>query len=229
MSTDALEYPLFTAVFAQDSAHVGMPDFGFADYTADVPNVFGQIWYLQAVAACVPDVLRELAALPPDDERALREWAKRRGFEDAWALASARQHARHCHDYPGATGWLGMVVSTPWEPVMPAFGPWNPFVESEDALRERFERYIVICKAAPGMMRTPEKRTGTAHFEWLALHHVGRLTYERLQDTLARKGQHPPDTAELSRAITSTAQWIGLTLRAGRGRKLSRATTIQPQ
>ena len=204
-----------------------MPDFGFAEYVADVPNVFGQMWYLQAVAACVPEALRELVALQPDDEAALHAWATRRGFEDAWALDSARKHQRNARDYPEAIGWLGPVSSSTWEPVMPAFWPpWNPFTESEAAFRERFERYIEICKAAPGMIRTPEKRTGAAHFEWLALHHVGRLTYVQLQH--ARKGQHP-DIAEISRAITTTAQWIGLTLRRGRGRKLSRAIAIQPQ
>jgi hypothetical protein len=197
-----------------------MSEFGFADYTAAVPNVLGRWRYLQAVKQCVPDALRELVAVPVGEEKQLRAWAKYRGFEDEWALKIARDHISRWQILPEAAGkWL-MIEGMHWEPVMPVFAAWNPFGETEKALRQRFERYIAQCKATPGLIRTPEKQTGDAHFEWLAMHHAGRLTYEQVEDCLAEKRQHP-DRAEISRAINSTAALVGLTLRPRRGRKLS--------
>jgi hypothetical protein len=206
-----------------------MPDFGFADYAPAAPNVFGQMRYLQAVGACVPEAVQEeLADLEPGDDAALRSWASRRGFEDDWPISAAREHCALWRDNPDTKGKWIIVTGSHWEPVMPAFAAWNPFVESEPALRERFERYIEICKAAPAMRKTPEKRTGDAHFEWLALHHAGRMTYTQVENWLSEKRQYP-DRAEISRAIRETAAMIGLTLRPARGRKVEPRSLNQPQ
>ena len=74
------------------------------------------------------------------------------------------------------------------------------------------DAHIASLKRTPGIARTPQKDSDTVHFEWLALHHVGRWTYEpiveRYQDVEGR-----PDVPAVSRAITETAQLVGLTPR----------------
>lgn len=197
-----------------------MPDFGFADYTAHVPNPFAQWRYLRAVAECVPEAWSELAALPVGDEAQLGAWAEQRGFTDRWALDAARQHRKSWDEDPDLVGMVISVGGVVWEPVMPDFPRWNPFVESEAALRARFEAYIEACKAMPGMTPTPaDTRTGDAHFEWLALHHAGHYTYDQIADWLAKRGQHI-DSKAVSRPIHRAAELVGLTLRPVRGRKL---------
>jgi hypothetical protein len=87
-----------------------MTDFGFADYTVARPNEFGQMWYPHAVAACVPEALRELTDVTPGDETSLRAWAARWGFEDEWALRAAREHCARWRqirrDEQGDARWL---------------------------------------------------------------------------------------------------------------------------
>lgn len=194
-----------------------MPTFGFAEYTAHTPNPLAQMHYLRAVIEHVPDAWRELVELPDDDDASLLAWADWRGFNDPWALDMARDHRADWREHPDLAGMLLSVGGTAWEPVMPEFGRWNPFVESKEAVRARFERYLDVCEAMPGMVRTPpDKRTGEAHFEWLALHHAGHLTYQQIANRSAQR----TDPAEISRAIRATAALVGLTLRPGRGRKL---------
>jgi hypothetical protein len=74
----------------------------------------------------------------------------------------------------------------------------------------------------PGLAPTP-KKTALVQFEWLALHHVGQWTYLQIARRYGNAKGYP-DIAEISKAITRTAKLVGLTLRAGRGRKLGPTT-----
>ena len=113
------------------------------------------------------------------------------------------------------------MVSTDarWEPVFPMAPSWNPITETEAAFRARMDAYIATCQATPGLVKTPTKETRDS-FEWLALHHVAHWTYDRLAGRYGNEHGYP-DGPAISRAITDTAALIGLTLRPGRGRKLS--------
>jgi hypothetical protein len=191
-----------------------MPRFGFADYAPTAPNVFGQMRYLQAVSSCVPQAIDELMALNLEDYSGFAAWAKHRGFTDAWASSVALKHQTLWSENPHLQGkWL-VVTGCAWEPVPPPFPAWNLGAESEAALRERFERYIETCKSSSGITPTPNKNST---FEWLAHHHVGRLTYSQIKDRFPLQGL---DSGQISREIKSTSELIGLTLRPKPGRKL---------
>jgi hypothetical protein len=188
--------------------------------TAAGPNPYGRWLFLDAVARCVPDATRTLALVT--DDAALHAWAAQWGFSDDWARRSAGLHVAFWRDHPAYVGrWMIGSFTPTWEPVFPAGPSFNPTTETEAAFRSRVDAYVATCLAAPGLTTTPEKETVT-HFEWLALHHVGKRKYEYLAARYGDRNGYP-DIPAISRAIHDTAAMIGLTLRPGRGRKLSPA------
>lgn len=71
-----------------------------------------------------------------------------------------------------------------------------------------------------GLVRTPEKRK-LEHFVWLVEHQINGLMYREIAEKY--QDENGIEIRKISEAITSTASWIGLTLRPaqGRNRKLS--------
>jgi hypothetical protein len=186
--------------------------------TANGPNPFARWLFLDAVERCVPAAVQTLARVT--DDAGLETWAAQWGFSDDWALRAARLHVALWRDEPVTVGhWMPVSMTVQWEPVFPAGPSWNPTTETEAAFRARVDAYIATCRAAAGLTTTPEKDTVTP-FEWLALHHVGRRRYDQLAHQYGNDKGYP-DVPAISRAITDTAALIGLTLRPGRGRKLS--------
>ena len=184
------------------------------------PNPFARFFFLEAVERSVPAAFRELAAIQPLDSAGLQAWAQRRGFTDDWALRAAEGLMTLRREDPASTVVPPSGVAA-WAPVFPAGPSWDPTKEPEAAFRQRIEKYIASIKGTPGIRRTPLKKNSPIHFDWLALHHVDGWTYDRLlaryQDESGR-----PELPAISRAVTETADLIGLTLRPGRGRKLTR-------
>jgi hypothetical protein len=202
---------------------------GPGDFTATGPNPYARSFYLHAVARCVPEAIHRLRDVPHDDEPALRAWGQRWGFTDDWALRSARSMVAVWREHPEANDFI--VSASNWEPVFPPGPSWDPLIEREASFRARVDAYIASIKRAPGIRPTPEKRTAE-HFEWLALHHAGGWKYARIAERYD-DGDYQPAIDAISHAVTGTAELIGLTLRATRGRtrgrKLNRrrATPVQ--
>lgn len=194
---------------------------GAGAVVANGPNPTARILFLNAVARCVPEALTTLASLPAADDAVL-PWAEHWGFTDTWMLRHARNHVRLWADLPDTVGrWLSYPTIVSWQPIFPAPpSAWSPMSESESAYRARIEAYIATVKATPGATPTPERRKLDEHFEWLALHHVGRLTYEQIADRYYQNDDSPKEKA-IGHAITDTAALVGLTLRFARGRKSS--------
>jgi hypothetical protein len=191
---------------------------GSGDFISPGPNPYARALFLETVGQCVPEAFRALATVQREDDAALRDWADQWGFTDDWTLQAARGLQTLWCDTPGV---LAFVVATcAWEPVFPPGPTWNPVTESEDAYRIRVDAHIERVKHMAGMIPTPEKRTGTVHFEWTVLHHVGKKRQAEIVE-IYQDGSGHPDVSAVSRAITETAALIGLTLRPGRGRKLS--------
>ncbi len=144
---------------------------------------------------------------------ALKAWADTWGFSDEWALEVARVHAERWRDDPTTFGIWSVAIAA-WTPSF-AVGPsWNPITESESTFRRRVGEYIESIKKTPGISRAPEKRGGPDHFKWLALHHVGRQTYEQIAEPYG----DGLNIGSVSEAITQTAATVGLTLRSRPGR-----------
>ena len=180
------------------------------------PNPGAQWYYLQAVAEYVPDALRTLAAV--FDEGALHAWAQQWGFEDAWALDVARRHVALWQDIPTLAGRWHLLSRVQWAPVIPPMAPWDPTVEREAGFDARVKAYKAAVKASP---LRPARRVPLRHFEWLARHHVARLTYAQIA-TRDQNMKGYPDEPAVSDALRALAPLVGVTLRPGRGRKLAR-------
>ena len=169
---------------------------GASRMTALGPNPVARWFFLNAVAQCVPEAIHQLVSVCEfdleDDETPLIVWAEHWGFTDAWALATARLNVGLWRAEPHYAGqWMMMSTTVRWEPVFPVGPSFNPITETEAAFRTRVDDYIATCLATPGLTLTPEKKT-LKHFEWLALHHVGRWKYERIiQRDGNRKGTRP--------------------------------------
>lgn len=189
---------------------------------AGAPNAHGRMLYLQAVSRCVPAAISELMALNLSDRLARRDWAERRGFTDDWIRYSAMSHALLWREQPEMTGrWL-IVTAAGWVPTPKAPPQWDPHVETEAHYRRRQQAYIEDVKRTTGFEPTPTK-SDLRHWEWLALHHVDEWKYEQIHKRYSDP-DGSPDIPAISRAITDSARLIGLTLRPGRGRKLSRGS-----
>ena len=147
----------------------------------------------------------------------LTAWAQRWGFMDGWALELARLNAGRWREEPDRVvmewrrgGGLGahVPIGTRLHTTRETYAVW----------RARSDEYAVLMRAAPGLIKTPEKRGSLDHFEWLALHHVAGL---RLED-VAEQYQDPTrglSVSTVSEAISTTAELVGLTLRVRPGRK----------
>jgi hypothetical protein len=190
--------------------------------------------YLQAVSRCVPEALSALLTLKVGDDAQIAAWAERWGFTDEWALSTVRAHLPLWQEAPETLGQALIVSVASWEPTYDEdirlpngvavsfvrYLTWNPIAESERAFRARVETYIEAMKAAPGMESTPEKKIDDdRHFEWLAQHHVARCSYSAIAERY-QTADSSLDISTISRAITTCAALIGLTLRSSRGRKL---------
>lgn len=205
---------------------------GSADYVvSDTPNNSARWRFLLAVQKCFPQAMTELGALaivPETDESwrlhidtGVREWAARWMFLDGWLFDHAVHAVSLWRRHPQYGGrWLLFSGEGDWWPDFPTAPTWDPLSEPGEKYRERVEEYIGIVKSTPRLARTPEKRSGDQHFDWLALHHVGGWTYEQLNEKYA-DANGTPDISAISRAITDTARLANVTLRPGRGRKLT--------
>jgi hypothetical protein len=195
---------------------------GAGDISASGPNPAAQICFLEAVALCVPQALDDLASRDATDASQLQAWARHWGFADDWLRRHARTHVRLWRDHPDLRGrWSIFTPSVRWEPILPAAPSWNLTKgEPEAEYHRRHKAYIATLKRTPGLAATPEKRDSGVHFEWLALHHVGRWTYKRLAERYQNTEGNPNESA-ISRAVTETAALVGLTLRPARARKLT--------
>jgi hypothetical protein len=189
------------------------------DYVASGANVYAQSMFLQAVERCVPDAIAALRNAGYGDEAGLRRWAEDWGLAYAWALRSARLWVQ----YPDVPGMFGSVSGALWEPVFLHGPSWDPIKETEAEFRSRVDAYIAACYRTVGIKPTTEK-SNPLHFEWLALHHVGRWSVQRIVERYQDESGSP-DTSAVSRAITETAVLVGLKRRPGRGRKLRRLAT----
>jgi hypothetical protein len=135
-------------------------------------------------------------------------------------LQCARENADIWRQHPKHAGrWSMIVLERGTHPTFPPGPSWNPILHTETEFRAAVDKYIASIKATRGLTQPAEKRTGDEHFEWLALHHVGKSTYGEINQKYA-DANGKPDVPAISRAITETANLIGLTLRPGRGRKL---------
>jgi hypothetical protein len=187
------------------------------DYVSSGANVYAQSMFLQAVERCVPEAIAALRAASHDNEAGLRRWAEHWGLSYPWALRSARLWVQ----YPDVPGMFGSVSRALWEPGALHAPSWDPIKESEAEFRSRVDAYIAACHRTVGMKPAPDK-SNPVHFEWLALHHVGRWSLPRIVERY-RSESGSPDISVVGRAITETGSLVGLALRSGRGRKLSRA------
>jgi hypothetical protein len=207
---------------------------GTGDYVpAGAANGFARVAYLQAVSRCVPEAMAPLRTIEQDDETQLIAWAEQWGFTDEWALSSVRRHLPFWHAEPDNLGRWVIFTVVSWEPsygqdiLLPngvnatlfPFLTWNPIAETEASFRARVDEYIEAMKASPGMEQTPKKVDVDRHFEWLALHHVARCSYNAIAERY-QTADLSSDISTISRAITTCAALIGLTLRPSRGRKL---------
>ena len=179
-------------------------------------NVYAQSMFLQAVERCVPEAIAALGAASQDNEAGLRRWSEYWGLAYPWALRSARLWVQ----YPDVPGMFGSVSRALWEPGALHAPSWDPIKETEAEFRSRVDAYIAACHRTVGTRPAPDK-SNPVHFEWLALHHVGRWSLPRIVERYRREAGSPDITA-VSRAITETAALVGLTVRSARGRKLSR-------
>lgn len=181
-------------------------------YVAGGGNVYAQSMFLQAVERCVPEAIAALGAAS-HNEAGLRKWAEHWGLSYPWALRSARLWVQ----YPDVPGMFGSVSRALWEPGVLHGPSWDPIKETEAEFRSRVDAYIAACRRAVGVKPASDK-SNPLHFEWLALHHVGRWTLQRIVER-SRNESTAPDASDVSRAIAETAALVGLTLRRGRQAK----------
>jgi hypothetical protein len=212
------EMPPRTLPQGQEKGQSARVRLGVAEYVWTGPNPFARMLYLQAVSYFVPEALLEAIALLPDDDAGLLAWARRRGWEDSWALDAIRAHLPIWREQPDAAGsWVSISGQAQWVPML-APRAWDITWESEAAFRGRVERYIDEMKRFDVVSRTPEK--SPRHFEWAAFYQVGGLAYAQIQ----ARDTDPPEISSISEGVTHVASLIGLTLRKprlGRPRKSS--------
>jgi hypothetical protein len=176
-------------------------------------SVYAQSMFLQAVERCVPEAIAALRA-SSHNEAGLRKWAEHWGLSYPWALRSARLWVQ----YPDDPGMFGSVSRALWEPVFLHGPTWDPIKETEAEFRARVDVYIAACQRTVGVKPAADK-SNPVHFEWLALHHVGRWTLPRIVERY-RHESTIPDPSAVSQAIAETAALVGLELRPPRGRQV---------
>lgn len=173
---------------------------------------------------------------PPDapPRRALESWARRYHLGDAWLLSCALFTLLHWVLYPDQhlassplvfqmTGWLERTL----EVDVPPCEPYRPTQESLRNFALRVEGWTRMnieaaaqLAAARGLRRTPRKNASrraaaqNLHYEWL----VRWQCQEWTEEGIAKKYQREYDAIKrtsrtVRRALTQTAQLIGLTLR----------------
>lgn len=195
--------------------------FGTGDFVSvSAANAWARGFYLHTVGRCVPEAYQATLALDEADGAQWDTWATRWGFTDSWALDIVRRYAGLWRENPELVGRAFSVGAVGWEPVFPPGPTWNPIVETEDRFRARVDAYIADVQRTPGITPTPVKRN-EEHFEWLALHHVGSWTYDRVAQRYQDEMTGNPNIAAIGHAITGTAALVGVTLREARGRKSS--------
>ena len=186
-------------------------------------SVYAQSMFLQAVERCVPEAIAALRTAS-HSEAGLRKWAEHWGLSYPWALRSARLWVQ----YPDVPGMFGSVPRALWEPGVLRAPSWDPIKETEAEFRSRVDAYIAACHRTVGI-KPPAEKSDPTHFEWLALHHVGRWTLPRIVERCRNESSaafakatlvSAPDVSVVSRAITETAALVGISLRPGRGRKV---------
>jgi hypothetical protein len=184
------------------------------DFAGGRTSVYAQSMFLQAVERCVPEAIVALRSASLS-EAGLRQWAEHWGLSYPWALRSARLWVQ----YPDVPGMFGSVPRALWEPGVLRAPSWDPIKESEAEFRSRVDAYIAACHRTVGIKPTADK-SNPIHFEWLALHHVGRWTLPRIVEH-DRNESATPAIAVVNQAITETAALVGITLRRGRKAKPS--------
>jgi len=195
-------------------------------FIGEDPDPRAQEIFLHTVARCVPEAMRALETVAPGDDARLRIWASAYGFTDHWALRTAEAHVTFWRDAPEFRGRWAFVSGATWVPVLPTLAPRDHLKESQAEFKVRLRAFEQQMRTPPGLRRapTPEAR----HFEWLALHHVGRWTYDRIAERYQTR-RSIPDRPEISDAMKAIAVLVGVTLRPGRGRKLATRRAIHRQ
>ena len=164
----------------------------------------------------VPEAIAALRAAS-HSEAGLRKWAEHWGLSYPWALRSARLWVQ----YPDVPGMFGSVSRALWEPGALHAPSWDPIKESEAEFRSRVDAYIAACHRTVGNKPSPDK-SNPVHFEWLALHHVGRWTLQRIveryrgESPFAKSPGGKVDLFHVDQAITEAAALVGLSLRRAR-------------
>lgn len=199
---------------------------GAADYSPTGANPWARHHFVRAVQYCVPQAFEALAAIATSGtnaahETALAAWAAEWGFGDDWLLDCARQIVIRWDGTPDPNVLAFSVNGDGfWAPMVPA-PIWDSTKQTEADYRATIEAYIAEVKALPGFTPTPQKEVGSRHFEWIALHHVGRWTYQQIVHRY-QNADGNPNVPAISQGIRDVAGLIGLTLRPSRGRKLHR-------
>jgi hypothetical protein len=208
-----------TTVKATDGHRAGFGSGG--NLAAGGGSVYAQSMFLQAVERSVPEAIAALRTASHSDA-GLRKWAEHWGLSYPWALRSARLWVQ----YPDVPGMFGSVSRALWEPGVLRAPSWDPTRETEAEFRSRVDAYIAACNRTVGIKPTADK-SNPIHFEWLALHHVGRWTLQRIVEryrnespAFAKAPMGKPDLSAVTSAIMETAALVGLKVRPARGRQV---------
>jgi hypothetical protein len=158
---------------------------------------FVRIEYLATVRACA-------------NERRSRV---RQAFAALDRIADERSTATRTkliHDWADDFGFLDPWLVDIWEETVDR---WRDFPDARRAWDIAWPSFTYFEDQDEIV---PTKRTFT-HFRWLVLHQVGRLTYEDIAERVqSSAGLRIPS---VSRAITTMATLIGVTLRPARRRR----------
>lgn len=215
------------------------------EFVPTAGNLKARWLFLEAVHACVPEAMDELAQIAPDlpdgdrltstnydPEAPLRAWANKWGFTAPqwpsgpdWLLTVARRTAAFIRTDPSfRTQWVFVAsYRNPAGSSQVGLAPWQPIEETESEFRDRVDRHVQATRArasAAGLVTATESRV-SAQFTRLALFQVKGLSYRQIADieTQQETSGSSVDVGTIRKGVHETAALIALTLRpARRGR-----------
>jgi hypothetical protein len=198
---------------------------GLGEYSGAGPSIVARWRFLDAIAAHVPEALRDLEGVGSQQPRwkALQAWGARWRLRDSWLLTVADQTLDRWSRHPSTRyQWAkpGIAHAIPQWPARPH--GWDPTVETEAGYRRRVDEYvrsaIAVAREAgftPTARRRVRRNAGSDYFlRALARWHVGKTSITDLQMELGDR----EDDSTLRKGMQDAATLIGLTWKPQRGR-----------
>ena len=205
----------------------------FGEYVQPANNPGARYVFIQTLWAVVPEALQKLLQIADDqdvDPQKVAHWAKSLNLSDQWILDGALELVRVWQttrssrpdplSRPEDKLPKGIVWSEPVAPLLswPAPRPWDPLHEIATDYQAYLKRYVLDIRQRAtqlGLEPSPVKRN-IEHVRWLVRHQV-------LGESYGQIASDTPDVAvdinTIGEAIQTTANVIGLRLRAASGRQ----------